>query len=425
MSTWKELRPRLLPPMIAMFMLLQILFLANMCYLYATQFRISTRYHNFNVLYVDYDQGVIGKSIFDAYLGLRGDSFPTFQPASTTEYPQITDIREAVCRGDYWGAVYSHLGASEGLTSAFLNDSKPPTSFTYIWNGVRYPVFSQAGIYYNFQRLILASRGSYYRINGSSVAASANLSRPTTFQTFINPIRVEEINIKGTEHGARVFYNTISTAMPIIQQFFFVLALNGISTHFGAFVQSSWKTNGLIRLVASVLYDFIGGLLMTGYIWAYREDWHLSGSRFAFTWLILWFLMHIHFLVFDITTAFIPIQFMPFVVLTWVILNVASTISPFELSPAFFRWGYALPSHEAYQVLVQVWSGGCNNRLYQALPIMFAWWVVGFPLAVYGMQYRCKEAVKAQRMTENAQLKHLSENQGMTGNSIRIKRQST
>ena len=240
---------------------------------------------------------------------------------------------------------------------------------SHVWNGERYPVFSQAGIYPNLLRLIEATRSSYYSNNESAVVASANLSSPATLDVFLDPIHSKEINIKGTEHGTRVFYNTVSMVMPIIQQFIFMLALNGISTHFGAFAKLSWKTNVIIHLIASILYTFTGRLLMTTYIWAYREDWGLNGSRFVLTWMILWFLMHINFLFFDITTAFIPIQFMPFVVLTWVIFNVASTISPFELNPGFFRWGYALPSHEAYQVLIQIWSGGCNNRLYQAVPI--------------------------------------------------------
>ncbi|KGO46700.1 protein of unknown function DUF3533 [Penicillium expansum] len=339
MGAWKEIRPRFLPAVITMFLLLQVLFLVNMCYLYATQFRSTTRYHNFNLLYVDYDGSIIGKSVTDAYQQLRGHGFPTLLSESPNEYAQPEDIQEAVCR----------------------------------------------------------------------VAASTNFSNAATLKAFLDPIHAKEINIKGTEQGTRVFYNTVSMVMPIIQQFFFMLALNGISTHFDSFSKLSWKANGLIRVIASILYTLTGSLLMTGYIWAFRESWGQQGSQFVLTWVVMWLLMHINFLFLDITTAFIPIQFMPFIVLTWVILNVASTISPFELNPGFFRWGYALPSHEAYQVLIQIWSGGCNNRLYRALPIMFSWWIVGVPIAVYAMQVRCKAAVAAQEALERAGLDSQSE----------------
>ena len=409
MGAWKEIRPQFLPAVITMFLLLQVLFLVNMCYLYATQFRSTTRYHNFNLLYVDYDGGIIGKSVTDAYHQLRGDGFPTLLPEPFVEYPQPEDIREAVCRGDYWGAIYTTERGSAGLASALANGFSPPISLTYIWNGVRYPVFSQAAVYSNILKLIETTRSTYYANNGSSVAASADLSNAATLKAFLDPIHAEEINIKGTEQGTRVFYNTVSMVMPIIQQFFFMLALNGISTHFDAFTKLSWKANGLIRVIASILYTLTGSLLMTGYIWAFRESWGQGGSRFVLTWITMWLLMHVNFLFFDITTAFIPIQFMPFIVLTWVILNVASTISPFELNPGFFRWGYALPSHEAYQVLIQIWSGGCNNRLYRALPIMFSWWIVGVPIAVYAMQHRCRTAVAAQEALDHTGLEGQSE----------------
>lgn len=418
MGAWKEIRPRFLPAVITMFLLLQVLFLANMCYLYATQFRSSTRYHNFNLLYVDYDGGIIGKSVLDAYQQLRGDGFPTLMPESSNEYPQPEDIREAVCRGEYWGAIYTTESGSNGLASALADGSSPPTSLTYIWNGVRYPVWSQAAVYSNILKLIETTRSAYYANNGSSVAASANLSNAATLEAFLDPIHAEEINIKGTEQGTRVFYNTVSMVMPILQQFFFMLALNGVSTHFDAFTKLSWKANGLIRIIASILYTLTGSLLMAGYIWAFRESWGQRGSRFVLTWVIIWLLMHINFLFFDITTAFIPIQFMPFIVLTWVILNVASTISPFELNPGFFRWGYALPSHEAYQVLIQIWSGGCNNRLYRALPIMFSWWIVGVPIAVYAMQHRCKTAVASQETLDRAGLENQSEKHATTNETV-------
>ncbi|KAJ5135507.1 uncharacterized protein N7515_004785 [Penicillium bovifimosum] len=408
-TEWKEMRSQFLPAVIAMFVLLQVLFLGNMCYLYATQFRSTTRYHNFDVLYVDYDGGVIGKSVSDAYQQLRGDTFPTLQLRPSTEYPQANDIREAVCRGKYWGAIYTSPGGSAGLASALESGARPPTSLVYIWNGAKYPVFSQAIVYTNLLRLIGNTRSTYHANNASSVVASANLTNPDTLATFLDPIAADEINLKDTHQGTRVFYNTVSMVMPIIQQFFFMMALNGISGKFDTFAKLSWKVNGLIRAIISVVYTFIGSLLMTGYIWAYRESWAQSGGRFMLTWMILWLLMHINFLFFDIATAFIPIQFMPFIVLTWVIINVASTISPFEMSAGFFRWGYALPSHEAYQVLIQIWSGGCNNRLYQALPIMFSWWIVGVPAAVYAMRYRCKSALAVKEALGNVSSENVVE----------------
>lgn len=93
-------------------------------------------------------------------------------------------------------------------------------------------------------------------------------------------------------------------------------------------------------------------------------------------------------------------KFLPFFVLTWVILNVTSTIWPFELAPGFYRWGYALPAHEVWQVLIQIWSGGAVDRLYQALPILFTWEIVFLPLAVMALNHRCAVAEREHRAME-------------------------
>ena len=90
-------------------------------------------------------------------------------------------------------------------------------------------------------------------------------------------------------------------------------------------------------------------------------------------------------------------KFLPFFILTWVIMNVGSTINPFKLSPGFFRWGYALPAHETYQVFVQIWSDGCNGQLYRALPILFGEWVIGIGVVIFSVRYRCKTAMAAEQ----------------------------
>jgi hypothetical protein len=80
---------------------------------------------------------------------------------------------------------------------------------------------------------------------------------------------------------------------------------------------------------------------------------------------------------------------MPNVLIAWVVLNVSSTVQPLELDAGFFKWMYALPAHEVFEILVDIWSGGCNPQLYHALPILFAWWIVLTPLAMLGVLRRC------------------------------------
>jgi len=47
--------------------MLQVLFLGNLSYLFGTTHNQATRLHNLNVLYVDFDGGIVGESVQAAY----------------------------------------------------------------------------------------------------------------------------------------------------------------------------------------------------------------------------------------------------------------------------------------------------------------------------------------------------------------------
>lgn len=194
-------------------------------------------------------------------------------------------------------------------------------------------------------------------------------------------------------------------------------AINGVSASFQLYSRLPMHTNGKIRLALSLSYTFCGSLVWTGWVWAFREDWHVSAGQFFLTFLTVWFYMHIQYMVIDIATKLIPMNFVPFFTYTWIVINVANSANPFELSPGFYKWGYALPTHAFWDVLFYVWSGGANNRLYRALPILFAWEVAVWPLAVYAMIKRCRDAGRAE-YKEEERIRQLVEKQRTEGAAL-------
>ncbi|PYI27838.1 hypothetical protein BP00DRAFT_279291 [Aspergillus indologenus CBS 114.80] len=379
------------------FLLLQLLFLAMMCYLYGTAFHDTSRIQHMKILYVDYDQGLIGKSVLAAYSQLQNPGFPSVHQHSPGEFPSTNDVRKAVCHGHYWGAIYANSNASTRLSSALASHEAAESydntaALTYVWNGARYAAYAQT-IYASLEALVSATGGAYGQLNGTTAMAHVNVSDPSIAQTLLAPIAASAIDIKPTNQGPRFFYNTVSMVMPILMQFFFIMAVNGISAEFAAFTATlSVTRHTLFRACLSLLYTFLGALAMAGYIWAFREDWSTSdGNAFGRTWMALWLVMHVNYLWLDATTVVVPPKFMSFVMLTWIILNVSSTIGPFDLSPGFYRWGNALPAYELYHVLLYIWTDGCNRpALHQSLPILFSWWIVGWALFVVGMRARVR-----------------------------------
>lgn len=109
----------------------------------------------------------------------------------------------------------------------------------------------------------------------------------------------------------------------------------------------------------------------------------------------------------DVMSIWLPPQYTPMAVITWIMFNVTSILVPFDLSPAFYKLGYVMPAHEVYQVLTDIWSGGCNPKLHYALPIIFVLEVLGLVLSAVGVYRRCHYAILGEQMQEKAFQKRL------------------
>ncbi|KAI9372363.1 hypothetical protein BJX61DRAFT_451920 [Aspergillus egyptiacus] len=385
-------------PVTAIGILLQLLILANMSYLYGSAYRNAYRYSTMKVLYVDYDEAAVGQSVNLAYEQMKGPRLPTLQQRSPQEYPTERDVEQAVCKEGYWGAIYASRNASVRLAAAL---SSPQTAqaydnsqaLAYIWSGSRYPSYAQA-VSAALGQLTQAAVTIYKQTNLTSSLPTLDLSNQYIAQTALDPITPRSIDLHPMNQGSRFYYNTVSMVMPVLIQFFFILALNGISMAKNIFGSLPFTQHTLLRFALSLIHTFIAALVMTGYIWAFREDWPVSAAQFALSWMAIWLTMQVHFLFIHFVLCLIPMPAAPFFVLIWVILNVSSTLAPFELSPGFYRWGYALPAHSLYDILLDIWTSGCNPHLYRSLPILWAEWVVALGLFVLGMWIKTRAVTK-------------------------------
>ncbi|KAF7968894.1 hypothetical protein HWV62_28932 [Athelia sp. TMB] len=399
-------------------LLLILLFLGNLSYLYGSLYKSGDRIHNINVLAVDFDGGVIGQSLSAVYKELQSDQFPTLQFHSTAEYPTVDDVRNAVCRGEFWAGVVTQPGASSRLSAALgggsaASEYNPSNTLTYVWNEANYPAVQLGNVAGNLQTLIGATSAAYHAINGTQAITALNASSPAAVSAFSDPIRASSISIAGEPQGTRVLYNTITMILPILQQFFFLMALNGINNQFHMYARLATIHIIRMRFSISATFTLLSSLTIAGYIWAFRESWAVSGRQFALVWMTFWLYCHINFLVLDVATAFIPASFLTFFVITWAVMNVTATIYPFALVPGFYKWAYALPSHETWAILVQIYSNGCNNQLHRALPILFSWWIVGLVLAVFGVLYRDRAAKRGLMAAEERERELIAQGKNM------------
>ncbi|KAH6711167.1 hypothetical protein BKA61DRAFT_613190 [Leptodontidium sp. MPI-SDFR-AT-0119] len=378
------------------FLLLQLLFLALFMYIFGALYQQTDRIHSLDILFVDYDGGSVGQAVRDAYGSLKGKGFPALKerPASQVE---VGSLREEVCQTRYWAAFYTSPGASARLESALGGTGA--TSYnrsdviTYVWNEARYPAVVDSAISANLKRLSDAAR-VIYATNGTF--SSVDSTNSDAVAAFANPWTLEDINIQSTSQGSRLIYNTLVIILILIQEFFYLGTINGLYAQFKIYNLLYPHRIVAYRYCISMAYTLIGSLCVAGSIWAFRAGWDVNGNQLVLTWMILWLFAHLNFLALDLFTVWLAVQYVPMALIAWVVLNVTSILLPFELSNGFYRWAYAMPAHEVYQVLLDIWSRGCNPQLHYALPILFAWEILGLVFSAMGVYRRCHYAMVAE-----------------------------
>ncbi|KFY10707.1 hypothetical protein V491_07514 [Pseudogymnoascus sp. VKM F-3775] len=387
------------------FVLLQLLFFGLLCYLFGSLSQQSSRTHALNVLWVDYDGGIIGDAVRDAYESLQSDGFPTLVERSIVEFPSEIELREAVCDTAYWAALYTAPGSSEGLAYALsgaASQHNQSNVLFYIWNEAKYPTTLDSAVSSNLEILSRAAHAAYTTRNSTFALAMIQPNDTTALITYANPWKLSSINIQPTTQGTRAVYNTICIVLILIQDFFYLASINGLYAQFKVYNKISPMRIILTRDIISGTFTMVGSLLVSAALWAFRDGWMVSGEQFAINWLIIWLFAHVNFLAIDVFTIWLPPQYIPMALISWIITNVTSIVLPFSLSPSFYRWAFALPAHEAYEALTDNWSSGCNPHLYYALPILFAYEIIGLAATSVGVYRRCHFAVIAEEAAQDA-----------------------
>ncbi|RSL91370.1 hypothetical protein CEP51_000277 [Fusarium floridanum] len=376
----------------ANFIYFPLLLLSLFCYIFGSLFQQTSKIHNVRIAFVDYDGDAIGRAVRIAYAALQGKGFPSLIERSGSEFPTINNLVGAVCRTEYWGALYVVKGASMRLHEALTGDKTYNNSdvIGYIWNEAFYPITVDSTVSANIKLLSDTARVAYTTANGTANISS--ITSPAALSAFANPWKLRSINIQPTLQGSRSIYNTVVIIIVLMEQFFYLGTLNGRHAELKVYALLNPYRIIVTRNLIALSYTFTSSLLNTGALWAFRAGWHVNGNQFVLSWMTLWLFAHMNFLIFDIFTIWLSPVFVPMALISWLIFNITSVLVPFPLSSGFYRIGYMFPAHNFYQVLVDIWSRGCNPQLYYALPILFAWELVGLVLTSVGVFRRCRFA---------------------------------
>jgi len=382
--SWPNVSPvSLLKALIPASLMLIAVFWINVAHLYGVFHHQGEYTYRAKVALADFDGGDFGEALRGSAAMNNGSyGYPTYVNIDATT-SSMESVQKEVFKGTYWAAVVVHPGATDRFRNAVngtVGDYDASDVYSYYILDARYYTLyassilsttvttasTATGVFsYKFISPLLA-RGDFANTTAalSALAGPAlAVEKPAASQLF-------------ADMDDKAFINTVGTVLPILMQFFFIMAWNGICNSMHLYAGYSLRTHTLARLFYSTIWPLFTSLCIAGWTFAFRGPYEIDAKMFFAFWAVTWVFCMINFDVLDIVTGFIPMSFVPFFVLTWIIFSVAASLGPVEILHHWYRVSYFFPSLHWYQTLVTIFTRGGCSRLHYTLPVLATWLVL-------------------------------------------------
>ncbi|KAK5048710.1 hypothetical protein LTR84_005802 [Exophiala bonariae] len=351
------------------------------------------------VALADFDGGDFGEAL---RIAARADNqsygFPTFVDIDTSGLSP-EQVREDVFRGKYWAAIVVHPGASARFEKALDGTAAVYNAtdvYTYYLLTTRYYSLYASGIQASTATVASTAPGIFSgRFVAPKLASARYHNTTAAVSALAGPaysIRANAASQEFDHFDGKSIIGTIGAVFPILMQFFFIMALNGIFNSKHVFAAYNPRAHIYARFICSTIWPLLSSLCAAGWAFGFEGSFRTNPKMFFAFWSITWVFSMISFDILDIITALIPAAFTSFVFLTWVIFNLAASLADPAITNHWFRINYFFPSLHWFQTLITIFSEGGVNRLHYTLPTLAGWLVLLKFLSPFAMMYRIKKA---------------------------------
>jgi hypothetical protein len=383
-SSWPNVSGgQLLKALMPAALMLMAIFWINASHLFGIFHHQGAYTHRAKVALADFDRGDFGEALRLSAAANKGSyGYPTYVNIDTT-HSSIESIKHEVFKGTYWAAIVVQPGATERFKSAVNG-----TATNYDMNDV-YTYYLLDARYYTLYASSILSTTITTASTASAIFSSKFISPLLAPKKFSNttaalsalagPALAVELPAAPqlfAEMDDKAFINTVGAVLPILMQFFFIMAWNGICNSMHLYAGFDLRTHILARLFFSTIWPLFTSLCVTGWTFAFRGSYEMDAKMLFAFWAVTWVFCIINFDVLDIVTGFIPMAFITFFVLTWIIFNVAAALGPVEILHHWYRVNYFFPSLHWYRTVVTILTQGGYNKLYYTLPVLAVWLVL-------------------------------------------------
>ncbi|KAJ4351111.1 uncharacterized protein N0V89_006450 [Didymosphaeria variabile] len=356
------------------------------------------------VALADFDGGDFGEALrFAASSNNQSYGYPTFVNIDTSRVlPE--QIRHDVFEGKYWAAIVVQPGASTRFeeaingTASSYNASDVYTCYSMT---SRYYSLYASGIQSSAITVTSTAAGIFSAQFVTQVIASGHYSNTSAAASALaGPAQLVLTSAASQEFehfDGKPIVNTIGAVFPVLMQFFFIMAWNGICNSMHIYAAYNLRKHIVARLIYSTIWPIFTSLCSAGWTFGFRGQFDSDAKMFFAFWAVTWVYSMINFDALDIMTGFVPMAFTPFVFLTWVIFNMAASLGPPTILNPWYRLNYFFPSLHWYQTFVTIISEGGVSRLHYTLPTLAGWLILLKAISPLATKYRVKKAQRVFR----------------------------
>ncbi|WFD32716.1 hypothetical protein MSPP1_003766 [Malassezia sp. CBS 17886] len=349
---------------------------------------------------VNRDAGVIGAAIRDAFLDTNNGPLPhlTWHEVSTAQYPTHAEVTEAIePRQDYWAFVDIMPNATDALAAARAagDESWDPSkvvtltvSFARNMQAVPSVVVTPAQ-----QNIMRAAEKVSRDVTAQFLQSTLNNADALTTalrapQTMTNPVGMSLEDLRPWDQSVAIAPTFVGLIYMVI------LTLNLTMAGFGCRQQIAkyltLRSFIIMRIVAPMLgyipISLMFSLLNIPFKLTFGRAFPYGGGFMAW-WCVTYTGMLIAGLCLESVITLVGPPFIGIFLIFYIIANVSVSNFPIELSPSFYKYGYAMPFYNLRQIYITiVFNSGKHVLILKYIGILWAWLALiflTFPLFIW------------------------------------------
>lgn len=358
--------------------------------------------HNLNGWIVNFDQGLIGATVTQAYLNSTGfKEQVNWYTVSASMFPNgESDLAKAIVNHDCWAIVAIHAGATNSLNGAVAARSSAGYSNQAVTayasqarNEVGYAFFLKDQIQQPMQQaisafpMIQAEQLGPDIIDDLLVAAPSLVFQPLNYT--LNNVRPFDIQVAVAADYIGLIYLLILA---------FIAVLGSYTARQATGLERRLTLGRLIALrfaVPIIVYFWLSlAYALLSLYFHVPFDREFGHAGFVVYWMVSWMAMVALGLAMEAVITILTPKFIPYFLVLWIIFNVAPVFFQIEVLPTIFRYGYATVFYNVSQT-VRTTLFREKNQVGLNFGVLFAWIgvsVVTLPLfQIYARKKQVRE----------------------------------